>query len=79
MITDADMSVDPPFRIIYVNATFTRITGYSFEEAFGQTPRFLQGPATDQKAVQQLLQALAQNQPGQAELINYRKDGSPFW
>lgn len=43
-----DVEIDPPGpRILYVNAAFTRMTGYSREELAGQSPRLLQGPGSD--------------------------------
>nr|WP_246385796.1 EAL domain-containing protein [Halomonas campaniensis] len=69
----------PDHPIIYVNAAFMRISGYSREEALGHNCRFLQGPDTDPAAVDRLRQALAEEREVQATLRNYRKDGSPFW
>ena len=46
IITEAQLDAPGP-RIEYVNAAFTRMTGYGIEEIVGQTPRILQGPKTD--------------------------------
>ncbi len=46
LITEAAMELPGP-RIEYVNAAFTRMTGYGIEEIVGQTPRVLPGPRTD--------------------------------
>ncbi|HEU4561754.1 MAG TPA: PAS domain S-box protein [Longimicrobium sp.] len=66
-------------RIVYVNEAFTRMTGYAPAEVIGQTPRILQGADTDPAVKQQIHAALARREPVRAELLNYRKDGSPFW
>jgi len=73
VITDADS------RIIYVNPAFTTITGYEVEEALGKNPRFLQGPETSQATRMALREALAAGKQVHAEIVNYRKDGRPYW
>ena len=79
LITGAEPLNRPGPRILYVNAAFTRLTGYTPEEAIGQTPRMLQGPKTSRKACRQICAALNAWQPIRLELLNYRKDGSEFW
>ena len=39
LITGAEPLNRPGPRILYVNAAFTRMTGYTPDEAIGQTPR----------------------------------------
>ena len=79
LITEAEPVDIPGPRIVYANAAFTRTTGYSLEEVLGQTPRILQGAGTEDKARQRLKAALKAWKPIEVELLNYRKDGSPFW
>ncbi|MEG3089531.1 putative bifunctional diguanylate cyclase/phosphodiesterase [Sphingomonas sp. PB4P5] len=79
VITEAEPIDLPGPRIIYCNAAFTLATGYTAEEAVGQTPRMLQGPKTDPVAREKLRRALAAWEPIEIEMINYRKDGSEFW
>lgn len=76
IITDTDL--DNP-KIIYTNAAFTAVTGYSAEEVLGKTPRILQGPKSNRIQLGKIRQALSQAKSIQVELINYRKDGSEFW
>jgi PAS domain S-box-containing protein len=66
-------------RILYVNEAFTKMTGYSYEEATTRTLRMLRGPKTDPEALEKIRVALEQVKPVRVELINYRKDGSEFW
>jgi PAS domain S-box-containing protein len=68
---------DPPGpRIIYVNPTFTMMTGYAPEEAIGETPHILQGPRTDQSALSQLCRDCMEGNVFHGEMVNYRRDHS---
>ncbi len=74
MITDSDE------RILYVNPGFTRISGHSLEELRGLRPgSVLQGPETSLESKQKLGEAIAARTPVTTELINYTKDGDPYW
>ena len=66
-------------RILYVNEAFTRMTGYTIEEATRSTLRMLRGPGTNLEALNNIRLALESRRPIRVELINYRKDGSEFW
>jgi diguanylate cyclase (GGDEF)-like protein/PAS domain S-box-containing protein len=79
VITEAEPLDLPGPRILFCNAAFTRATGYSVEEALGKTPRMLQGPETSPAARAKLREAFSTWSPVEVELINYRKDGTPFW
>ncbi|MEP0872617.1 PAS domain S-box protein [Trichocoleus desertorum AS-A10] len=76
LLSDPNQSDNP---IIYTNPAFSRITGYSATEALGRNCRFLQGEATDPNTVAQIRQAIAQRREIQTTILNYRKDGQPFW
>ncbi len=65
--------------IVWANKGFTALTGYSRGEVIGRNPRFLQGEHTDQAAVQRMREALAEGGSVTTTLLNYRKDGTPFW
>jgi len=65
-------------HILYVNPSFTRMTGYTSDEVVGKTPRILQGPLTDTTVLARLRAALADGAAFQGEAINYRKDGSTY-
>ena len=79
MVTKACPLEEPGPQILYVNAAFERLTGYAAEEAVGRSPRFLQGPGTSAAELLRIEAALRARQPIRAELLNYRKDGKPFW
>src|SRR6478735_4199853 len=67
------------YPIVYVNDPFLEMTGYSADEVLGRNCRFLQGEDTDETAIDELRSAIADERPVTVELVNYRKDGSPFW
>jgi PAS domain S-box-containing protein len=75
-IADARRDDEP---LIYANEAFEEITGYPTGEVLGRNCRFLQGPETDEETVAELRRAIDDRRPVVVELLNYRKDGTPFW
>jgi len=73
LITGADT------RIQYVNAQFTKETGYTSEEAFGKTPKILQSGLTRSDTYEDLWAHLTQGKLWKGELINRRKSGEVYW
>ena len=69
----------PDCPLIYTNAAFLTMTGYTEAEVIGRNCRFLQGPQTDPEAVNKLRASIQQEQASQTLLLNYRKDGTVFW
>ncbi len=69
----------PDAPIVYVSPSFERLVGYSAEEILGTNCRMVQGPGTDRETVKQIAIALQQGKVFQGEILNYRKDGTPFW
>jgi PAS domain S-box-containing protein len=68
----------PDNPMIYVSETFERQTGYSSDEAIGKNCRFLQGADTNPHAVQAIREALLAETTFTIDILNYRKDGTPF-
>ncbi len=64
--------------LIAVNTAFCALTGYSEAEVIGRNCRFLRGPDTENGQTEKLRSAVYGQRSALAELINYRKDGSPF-
>lgn len=77
-VTIADARL-PDRPLIYVNEGFERVTGYPAAEVLGRNCRFLQGPDTDPAAVERIRAAVAGERECVEEILNYRRDGTPFW
>lgn len=65
--------------VLRANDAFTRLTGYAAAEIVGRNCRFLQGPDTDPGAIAELRRALEAGREISVDLLNLRKDGTPFW
>ncbi|MGV7032053.1 PAS domain-containing protein [Methylobacterium symbioticum] len=65
--------------IVFANNAFLDLTGYEEGEVLGRNCRFLQGAGTDPDHVRQLREALAAGKATAVEILNYRRDGTPFW
>ncbi len=79
LITEAGCIDAPGPRIVYANPAFARHTGYGCDEVIGHSPRLLQGPLTDRKALDRMRAAMVRREPVREEIINYTRDGEPFW
>ena len=55
------------------------MSGYAEAEVVGRNCRFLQGPSTDPAAVGRLRDAIAAREDAAVEIINHKRDGTPFW
>lgn len=75
----AVMITDPQGVIEYVNPAFERITGYTAEEAVGQTPRIIQSGLMPSSWYQEMWAALGRGEPWWGEFHNRSKRGALFW
>ncbi|MFZ4597356.1 MAG: response regulator [Terrimicrobiaceae bacterium] len=66
-------------RVIYANTAFTELTGYAGREILGHSCSFLQGPDTEPATILKIRAALDAGESFEGEILNYRKDGRPFW
>src|SRR5581483_6554205 len=64
--------------ILYVNAAFTEMTGYTVQDAIGATPHLLHSSQQDSEYCRQLWMTLTAGRNWHGELINRRKDGSLY-
>ncbi len=67
------------FKISYVNDAFTRMTGYLIEEIIDKSTSILRGDDTDSKDLQRYKAAQKNWLPYKTEMLNYKKNGEPFW
>ncbi len=65
--------------IIYCNAAFERMTGYSAEEILGGDFRIIEGPETDPATIAAIAATAADGREGEFTIRNHRKDGTTFW
>lgn len=72
VITDADN------RIVATNKSFSKLTGYSQEEALGQNPKLLQSGREPKEFYQAMWEALLRNNYWQGEIWDKRKDGTYY-
>ncbi|WP_099866765.1 PAS domain-containing protein [Pararhizobium haloflavum] len=76
IVTDPRQEDNP---IIFANDSFCRLTGYHHDELIGRNCRFLQGPETNPRDIAALNRAVEREEDVHVEIMNYRKDGTPFW
>ncbi len=78
--SDSIFICDRRGRIEWVNDMFTRVTGYTRDEAVGQAPGVLMAtPDADPEVVAGLLAARAAARPHRAEVLCRIRDGRDIW
>ena len=68
----------PDNPIIACNEAFCQLTGYDEAEIIGRNCRFLRGAGTEVELTERLREGIAGGRPVMVEILNYRKDGTPF-
>jgi PAS domain S-box-containing protein len=63
----------------WVNAAFTRLTGYSAAEAIGRNPRVLKSGEHDDQLYKKLWDTILSGAVWRGEIINRRKDGTFYF
>lgn len=76
VITDPSICGHP---IVFASEGFLKMLGYSKEEVIGKNGKFFQGRGTCRKSVMEIREAIREERGIQISLLNYRKDGTPFW
>ncbi|KAL1506887.1 hypothetical protein AB1Y20_007752 [Prymnesium parvum] len=67
-----------PYAITHVNQPWCEMCGYTLEEVEGVSNKILQGPETDLSLVDDLMASVRRGEPGEATLVNYKKNGEKF-
>lgn len=73
VITDIDGKIE------YVNPKFEEVTGYSYDEVKGQTPKILKTNLHDDAYYRKLWDDIEAGKTWQGEFKNKRKDGTEYW
>lgn len=75
---DAIVVTDENNLIVDVNPAFTRITGYTRDEAIGRNPKFMQSGRHDKEFYRQMWQSLLDEGHWQGEIWDRHKDGGVY-
>lgn len=76
MVASNPLRADNPLEI--VNPAFCELTGYGEDEILGRNCRFLSGDGTEEWLTEQIRDAVRRRVPTLVDILNYRKDGTPF-
>ncbi len=76
---DSVVLTDVQRRVLFVNQSFTLMTGYKEDEICGKGLKILQGPETSQADLASLDLALRDGVAWSGKLLNYQRSGQPFW
>ena len=68
----------PDNPIVECNDAFIALTGYQSSEIIGHNCRFLTGAGTEPWLKEMLRNGIRRRQPVMVEILNYKKDGTPF-
>lgn len=78
--TNAVVLTDEHRKIVWTNEGFTRLTGYTAEEARGKSPgSFLQYEKTERETVLKIRDSLSKNEGFCGEILNRSKNGREYW
>ena len=76
MVVSNPRRPDNPLEV--VNPAFCSLTGYGEAEILGHNCRFLAGDGTEPWVSDEIRAGLRDRRPVLVEILNYRKDGTPF-
>lgn len=72
MITDLEGTIE------FVSPAFSKITGYSAQEAIGQNPRMLNSGETPPQVYERLWKTISQGEVWEGEFLNKKKNGDLY-
>jgi PAS domain S-box-containing protein len=64
--------------IQFATPNLVEMNGYKPEEVIGKSPKMFQGKNTDPEIRKQIREAIIRRLPFKGNILNYRKDGSPY-
>lgn len=70
---------DTEGNLQYANPKFTRITGYSVDEAIGKNPRILKSGKQSDEFYKELWEIISSGKVWRGEFHNIKKNGELFW
>lgn len=79
LILEAQPNTGPGRNILFVNAAFTRLTGYAVADAVGKNLRLLRSPSTSAAELERVRHAMDMGVAVSVEVRNQRRDGTEFW
>lgn len=78
--SEGALFTDAAGYVQWINPAFTRMCGFTLDELRGRKPgAVLQGKLTDPAGISRLREAIRAGMSCREELINYHKDGHPYW
>jgi PAS domain S-box-containing protein len=73
IITDADK------KIVWANDSLTRVSGYTFDEVVGKSPKMFQFEKTNPETLKYIKETLENHKEVKAEILNRSKNGQEYW
>jgi len=78
-IANAVMITDPDGNISWINAAFTELTGYEFDEIVGKNPNILSSGIQDEFFFKKMWSTIQKGLVWRGEIVNQHKDGSHYY
>lgn len=80
LLPDAVVLTDNQGKITWTNRAFHKLCGHTKCAVKRLKPgSFLQGPETDPETVREIRKAISNQEPVEAEILNYHRNGRPYW
>ncbi len=70
---------DTSLKIVYTTSNMNTLNGYSMDQVVGHSPKIFQGEKTCTTTSTYIRNAIEQQQPFKAKVLNYKKDGSIYF
>jgi len=79
IITEPDLYDGSIPKIVYVNPTFSVMSGYDSGEIIGKSLNIFKGPNSDNQEYEKLINAISKKEECQVETISYTKSKQEYW